>query len=144
METPRLTRKTLDDYPLPTLPSRIPLCARSLVVGRAETADIVLDSVRQPKMVSRQHALLVCDGLGEAEGDSGDEGGGRGTGDDGGEAGGGEGACHMRWRIEDLGAPNGTAVNGQVVVDSTRLSDGDVLRFGRVQSEVRYRLCIGR
>ena len=100
----------------PTLPSHIPLTPGALLVGRAPSADIVLDSLRQPKMVSREHAILACEE------------------DDGGRA---------RWRIEDYGAPNGTAVNVEIVVDSHELANGDVLRFGRKQSEVKYRFCVG-
>ena len=55
-------------------------------------------------MVSREHAWFTHDE------------------DDGGGA----------WRVHECGAPNGTHVNGVLVVDECVLADGDILRFGRV------------
>jgi pSer/pThr/pTyr-binding forkhead associated (FHA) protein len=41
-----------------------------------------------------------------------------------------------RLRIRDLGSRNGTAVNGNPVVDWVDLRDGDVILFGTIQGVI--------
>jgi hypothetical protein len=50
--------KTLGDLQ----PSLIPLDGTIMVVGRLESCDIQLDSVFQPQMISRRHAVLKLEG----------------------------------------------------------------------------------
>ena len=100
------------------LPRFIDLIGASVLLGRSEVADVFIDSIRLPRMVSREHAELTLDVDGRG------------------------------WLLRDLGGPhnamrhNGTAVNGVSLGmgGSVRLHDGDVLRLGRKQSEVCYRL----
>jgi hypothetical protein len=86
----------------------------SFVVGRAETADLIVDSRKHPRMVSRHHARLTCTEGGTA------------------------------WSIEDLGASNGTAVNSVPLGagGTQTLVHGDLLRFGRQQSDVLFRFWV--
>ena len=98
-----------------SLPRIIELVGVSVLLGRGEAADVRLDSVRLPRMVSREHAELQLDPL---------------TGN---------------WRVRDLGGGhtarhNGTAVNGVPLEKgaSLMLRNGDELRLGRTQSDVRY------
>ena len=40
--------------------------------------------------------------------------------------------------VEDLGSPNGTAVNGQRIAEPVALKSGDVVNIGDVTMRVRY------
>ena len=112
-----LRRAAAKGEDLLALPRIVQLSGPMVLVGRGEHADVKIDSSRQPKMVSREHAVLKCNNEGDQRG--------------------------LSWLIEDLGTQNGTAVNGVLVSGQCALADGDVIRFGRTQSEVQYTFCAG-
>ena len=79
-----------------------------LLIGRdASSADVHLDSSRQPNMISRRHAILQWAAAGS------------GCGSD----------CAGGWRLIDLRSVNGVYVN-DVKANEALLKDGDVLCFG--------------
>ena len=99
--TARCTRR----HPM-HLPRRIRLPStpgQGLILGRAESCDVQLDSLLHPTMISRRHARIAADGRGA-------------------------------WCVEDLGAANGTHVNGatvaQIDVSETGVSEGVSARSG--------------
>lgn len=98
--------------------------ADGVVIGRGDTCAVQLDSHRCPAMVSRMHCALHFD------------------------------AHAARWRVEDLRAQNGTAVNGKKMKGKARtpggggrlLEHGDLLCIGAAQgahvSDAQYRVCL--